>query len=187
MRSRTRSIGVAAALAVSLVLSGCSVVETVLGGLLGVTGPEGDLDLSEPTEDADAGDAGDAGETGGPGETRSIALVAGDCVYQSDLMAPVITDVEAIPCDGAHDGEVYATGTLYPGAYPGEDGVWVEADDFCHLEFTTFVGVPYVESSLSFFSLPPSEDDWAADDRAVWCVLFDPQGEVTGSLQGSAR
>ena len=35
--------------------------------------------------------------------------------------------------------------------------------------------------------MTPSEEGWLAGDRLVHCAVYDPAGEVSGSLRGADR
>ena len=61
------------------------------------------------------------------------------------------------------------------------------ADDLCQAGYATFVGVAFADSSLDYDDFLPSKASWAQGDRAVTCVISDPDGQTTGTLRGSDR
>ena len=64
----------------------------------------------------------------------------------------------------------------------------LEASDAgCLAQFDAFVGLAYDSSTLDFYEYRPSEESWASGDRTVSCVIWDPAGQVTGSLAGAAH
>ena len=51
-------------------------------------------------------------------------------------------------------------------------------------EFEQFVGEAYLDSRFDFSYYYPTEASWSRGDREVLCVIYDPAGPVTGSLEG---
>jgi hypothetical protein len=77
---------------------------------------------------------------------------------------------------------------LPEGDFPGDEAVAVQADKACSAEFESFVGLPYQESVLYYNSLHPSDEQtWNSVFREVVCSVYDPDGEVSGSLRGVER
>ncbi len=165
MRS-LRLAAVAALSAAALVaFSGCS----LLGG---DNEPERD-------EEGDVTEATDA---------DAFAIRVGDCLETMDWGAEGFSTVPLVPCAEAHESEVYAATDLPDGAYPGDDAVATQADEFCYGEFQGFVGVAWEDSAFDYGYLSPSQDSWEqGDDREVLCVIMDPNGLTTGSLAGAGR
>lgn len=54
-------------------------------------------------------------------------------------------------------------------------------------EFESFVGMPYDQSALEVTWLEPTEESWEAGDRELVCMITDPAGQTTGSLEGANR
>jgi Septum formation len=83
-------------------------------------------------------------------------------------------DEDEVPtdCAMAHDAEVYAQVSLPEGAWPGDDAIGTASDEVCRSEFEAYVGTAY---------------GWAAGDRDVLCLVFDPEGPLTGSVRGSGQ
>ena len=164
-----RSLRLAAAAALScttlVALAGCS----LLGG----------ADEPERNEEGDITEASDA---------DAFALRVGDCLESMDWGGAELTTVPVIPCAEAHESEVYAAVDLADGAFPGDDAIATQADEFCYGEYQGFVGVAWEDSAFEYGYMSPTQASWEeGDDREVLCVIWDPAGLTTGSLAGVAR
>jgi hypothetical protein len=124
----------------------------------------------------------------GAGAVAFFDLEVGDCL--ADLIATLgeFFTVETVPCSQPHSEEIYAVVPLPEGDFPGDEAVAVQADKACSAEFESFVGLPYQESVLYYNSLHPSDEQtWNSVFREVVCSVYDPDGEVSGSLRGVER
>ena len=130
----------------------------------------------------------DSGDIQGPGTLTVYDLRVGDC-FNGDMSGSV-SDVEARPCSGPHEYEVYGTVT-HPdngGEFPGDDVIGEHADDVCLAEFERFVGVAYEDSALYASWLSPSRESWSNGDRETLCIIHEEdEREVTGSMRGANR
>jgi Septum formation/Domain of unknown function (DUF4190) len=132
-----------------------------------------------------------------------IGLATGDTVYVGDLAegdcfqaptADLLKTVDTVDCTTPHDLEVYVVG---PGQfadlgarapYPGETTLSKEAAATCQQAFEGFVGTPYDESELDFYTIYPSRETWENEqDRAVTCSVGNPEARTTGTLEGARR
>lgn len=122
------------------------------------------------TETADAADVFD--------------MQVGDCLgdFTDDQE---VTDVSAVPCEDEHAQQVFAISEVPDGEFPGDDAFRAQAEETCAAEFATFVGVAWEESQLDYTWLQPTEESWGSGDREVVCLVYDPAGPVTGSLEGA--
>ncbi len=111
---------------------------------------------------------------------------AGDCLGDFGDSEQV-TDVSVVPCDQEHAQEIYATAEVPDGELPSDDDLRAQAEEVCTAEFETYVGLPYAESALDFTWLQPTTESWDQGDRELVCLVNDPAGPVTGSLQGANR
>ncbi|MFT4157827.1 MAG: septum formation family protein [Microbacterium sp.] len=154
-----------AAGALSLALSGCSVLTGILGG---------------------SGDAERDDETGEVTEGSNIdifALKVGDCKLES--ASGLISDVDVVPCSEPHDEEVYYEITMDDGEF-SEDAIDAASEECIGDAFTNFVGLTYNESTLEVYPLTPTQETWdELNDRVIQCIVSDPAGQTTGSLKGS--
>lgn len=148
-----------------------AVAATVLLGACSDDGPQRDEDgnVTEAAEDADV-----------------FEVRVGDCLGDFDDSGQV-TEVSLTPCEDEHGQQAYAATELPDGDFPGEDAFRAEAGEVCVTEFETFVGLPYAESELDYTWLQPTEESWEQGDRELVCLVYDPAGPVTGSLEGAGR
>lgn len=136
-----------------------------------------------------AGCASDAPvEVGPTGDTtiEAVDLVVGTCILDQSS-ASTVTSVESVDCAVPHDAEVFASILLADGAFPGADAVAKAGVDQCATQFAAFVGVPFPASALTYEYYAPSAQTWAAGDRELLCLVRDPAGPVTGTLEDAAR
>lgn len=116
------------------------------------------------------------------GSARGLGAAAGfqpgTCLDEGDL---------PVDCAVEHEAEVYALVSLPEGSWPGDEAADAAADEACRSEFEAYVGTAYDDSALYFSYYPPTQDGWAAGDRQVICLVFDPEGPLTGSVRGSGQ
>lgn len=137
--------------------------------------------------DDDDGQAGQDETTGGTEEDASVFDIAvGDCLTE-DVAGGSVSEVPVVPCDQPHTSEVYLTYTIEEESFPGADGIDRITQEQCMPAFETFVGRTYEESALEVTTLEPTSESWAQGDRELVCMVVDPAGEVTGSLEGANR
>ncbi|WP_150243230.1 septum formation family protein [Nocardiopsis quinghaiensis] len=138
---------------------------------------------TEPVEPVETEPA----EPVGPEDTDVFSFFVGDCVNEITAEGE-FSEAPKIDCSEPHDQEVYHSEDLREsGAYPGLDQVSAMADDVCHAAFEGFVGTAPEGSGLGFTPWFPTEEGWTGyDDREVLCLVFDPAGQTTGTLAGSA-
>lgn len=170
-------------------------VLTVLGVIAGIALTAFLVFLGTQTPAASGADpfvappgAPDGGATAAPGEPAPsdlYALAVGECL--DDVPQGFVSSDNFVDCAVPHTYEVFSSFLLPDGAYPGDDAVDQAAIDTCGAAFAKYLGIDYEASQLNYTYLAPLEETWVAGDRAVSCLVFDPQGETTGSLQGAAR
>lgn len=159
MNIRTALTAAGALVVLTAALTGCSAVKSV-------------IDTAGPIVDA----VGD----------ESSWLEIGDCF--NEQTDEVVSDVPTVPCTDAHDYEVYANITIDRDTFPGDDELNKLADEGCLAPFTSYIGVPFEDSSLDYSFYTPTLSGWLNnDDRGVTCIVFDPNGKTTGTLLASAR
>ena len=78
----------------------------------------------------------------------------------------------------------YAIVSLSLPEYPDEEVMSSLAFDECMARFEPFVGRDYESSALDIFSMYPTVESWAADDREVVCAVYDMEGQ---KLEGSVK
>lgn len=146
----------------TLALAGCSLLGNVTGGTDTETG------------------------TGEGTDTDVFTIAVGDCLNDGDVEGEV-SSVPTVDCAEPHDSEAYASIIMDDGDFPGDQAVDDQAVAGCTSEFNTFVGLDYDSSTLNFSYYYPTEQSWSQGDREILCLIYDPAGQVTGSLAGAAK
>jgi hypothetical protein len=127
--------------------------------------------------------AGDI-ESGG---TLSVTdLQTGDC-FDVANEEELISDVDAVPCGEPHTYEVYHVQDYETAAFPTDAELQAITDEICVGTFETYVGVAYDVSEIYALPITPSEESFADGDREYICVLYEPDVELTGSMEGANR
>ena len=133
----------------------------------------------------------EAGAVASEGSVDAFSVKLGDCLNEPIPAGTALQEVEevaAAPCGQPHDGEVYAVFDLPDGDFPGDDAVGKAGEERCVADFEGFIGMPYDDSALEFFTYQPTEASWETqDDREIVCVVVDPNVKTTGTLKGVAR
>ena len=156
----SRVLALAAVAAAATVLAGCS----IFGTAEPATSP-----TPEPT-----------------GSTDVFDLTVGDCITESAIEGEVDT-VVVVDCATPHAREAFASITMDNGDFPGDQEVEDESVAQCTTAFDTFVGMDYAESTLQFATIYPTSGSWDAGDREILCLIADPAGDTTGSLENAQR
>jgi hypothetical protein len=121
-------------------------------------------------------------------EKSILSLEVGWCLNDVDQpIAQEMTDIPAVPCDQPHQSEVYAEIFIDEPSFPGVDALVDFASENCTQAFESFIGLPYIDSELSFHFYYPTANSWAVGDRSVFCVAYDPEGDTAGSLEEALR
>jgi len=130
-----------------------------------------------------------AQEVSGLPETTSVLeLEVGTCVNDADTpLSADLASIPTVPCSQPHDSELYASIALENGPYPGADRLVSQGQSFCQERFSDFVGIDFRSSMLDFHIYYPTPSSWAAGDRLIYCMVFDPGLRVIGTLEGSQR
>lgn len=123
-------------------------------------------------------------------EIDVFTLRVGDCIDTAAVPdADEIDSIWIVNCSEEHDAEVFYAHTMdgEPGAeFPGDEAVFDEAQEAClGTAFESWVGTPYVDSTIWASPLYPVEYSWdSLDDREILCIAISPD-LLTGTLQGS--
>ena len=158
----TRTLAILTVGAASLALAGCSLLGNLGGG-------------STPEETTGAGDPADV-----------FTIKVGDCLNDGSATGEV-SEVPTVDCAEPHDSEAYASIIIDDGDFPGDEALVAQAEAECGAAFSDFVGIDFESSSLSYAYYYPTESSWASGDREILCLIVDPAGQTTGSLQGTAK
>ncbi|MWV51229.1 hypothetical protein GRS96_18320 [Rathayibacter sp. VKM Ac-2803] len=167
MNRRRTALVLAASAALALGLSGCSTVNSMMGG--------------ETRDDT-------SGEIVEGGTTDVFQLRVGDCLNDElSETATEVTDVPTVPCTEPHSYEVFQNVTMAEAdEYPGETATTDQAETECSAAFDGFVGLSYEESQYDFSYYYPTQESWDGGDRTINCLITDPAGPNSGSLAGVA-
>jgi hypothetical protein len=166
IRSQATAFAASALLLAGLSLTGCSALQ----------------DLVQPDAVRD-----ETGEVVEGGQSDVFTVSVGDCLSEATADGEV-SDVPIVPCSEPHDAEIYHDFTIDGAEFPGDEEVTRLADEGCLGAFEDFVGLPYEESTLEVTYYSPTEVSWnEVDDRLVSCLIVDPAGDTTGSLEGAGR
>lgn len=120
-------------------------------------------------------------------------LEVGDCLNDDRLAGLEVGEMAegsrpvVVSCDNDHQFEVYADTDLPDGDYPGQRATEREALELCTREFESYVGIPGRRSQLSISYYFPIESSWEAGDRALTCLLSEPDYRSDSSLRDSRR
>lgn len=141
-----------------------------------------------------AAERGDDGSLTSGGTVSVTDLRAGDCFNSGEEQE--ISEVDGVPCDEAHEYEVYAVQDRDGDAYPTDAEFDAIFESICVASFDPYVGVPYADSALYAGMITPSEGSWDEGDREYVCYLYEPTDgsdpnsanvELTSSMEGAER
>lgn len=182
-------------LAALLVLAACGGSDSDDGGDDGAEGEPGqtatETDGGNGGEEPDEGDGNGEDDASGPVAFADY-LSEGDC-YNDVLDDEGEYDYSGEPlivdCEEPHDNEVVFV-TEYPAGpdegYPGFDALDEFAEETCSPVVDEFLGVSWDDTALGRFYLTAfNDEEWDAGSRSFVCVLYLPDGQLRGSLQGA--
>ncbi|MFH9731181.1 DUF4190 domain-containing protein [Streptomyces sp. NPDC017260] len=125
----------------------------------------------------------DAARGGG----TAYSLEKGQCLTTpSGSLEGVTYDVDEVPCEEEHDGEVFASFGLPGGAFPGDDTVTRIADDRCYALHDDYAMDTWaLPADVDVYYLTPTPQSWRTGDREITCLFgnTDERGRLTGSLR----
>lgn len=152
----------------------------ILIAALGVAGCSTTVAGDESTRD-------ESGEVVGGGDVGAFRLQVGDCLAEEAIGD--VQSVPVVPCEEAHDSELYHTFDLPGTDYPGDESVIESAQQGCLDTFETFVGASYETSIYDISYLYPIEESWnAIKDRTVLCGVYLVDGSLAvGSAAGIGK
>jgi hypothetical protein len=171
---RRLTLSTAAAVALASLLTGCSVIDSLV--------PD------RETRDSDTGEIVEGGDT------DVFALQEGDCLgggestdAAADSSSTEVSNVPTVPCDEPHSWEVFKNVTMTDDSYPGEQAAGDTADEECVTAFADFAGIGYDESVYYTNYYFPTAESWATGDRTINCLIGSEDEMITGSLRGIAQ
>jgi hypothetical protein len=108
-----------------------------------------------------------------------FSLKTGDCFN------PQGQSYTLIPCDSAHQAEVFATFTLSGTTWPGSAAASAAASSGCSTRLTSYLN-PQLAVSLASTYVYPDATAWQAGTRTVICEVRAASGDLTGSVRGAS-
>ena len=116
------------------------------------------------------------------GSLSVFSLAVGDC-FNNPAGATSVVSVTAIPCNQAHNAQVYAKLNLSGSdqSYPGTAVVTRLASSACKAR-TGSLDKSKVTNSMTLRILFPEADSWLNGNRTVACVITNPTANLTSSL-----
>ena len=127
-------------------------------------------------------DRDNAGQITAGGSVSATALREGDCV--NDLKDTTsLLSLPAVPCNQAHEGEVFAVFDLPAGPYPGQSGVDDAVNTECSGRLAGYSTTAAADPGVGLFSVYPLEQNWKAGDRQVVCIAAPFSGTASGSIK----
>ncbi|MFD5161922.1 DUF4190 domain-containing protein [Streptomyces hawaiiensis] len=118
---------------------------------------------------------------------ESLSLAKGDCFDAPGGLEGDTYDVDRVPCEGGHDGEVFAVVSLPGGAFPGDARITGIADEKCYaLQDQYAMDTWAMPADVDVYYLMPSRESWRYGDRAITCLFGNTEAgiKLTGSLRG---
>ncbi len=130
-------------------------------------------------------DRDDSGAIVDGGTLDAFQVRQGDCFDDPNLNSDEFSSLPGVPCADPHDNEAYAVFDLTMASYP-EVEIADISQESCIERFEGYVGRDYETSTLDVFSMYPTAEGWAQNDREVVCAVYDMAGEkLVGSVRGS--
>ena len=96
--------------------------------------------------------------------------------------------MEVVDCSAPHQYEAYNNHDIPGSDFPEGEAMGREVRNGCYSSFTTYVGIPYENSTYRINSFNPTAGSWARGDRTIICTIKSGDGSrITGSLKGAAK
>jgi Domain of unknown function (DUF4190)/Septum formation len=116
------------------------------------------------------------------GNLSVLSLAVGDC-FNNPVGATSVVSVTAIPCNQAHNAQIYAEFKLAGSdqSYPGTAVLTRLATSGCNAR-TGSIDRSEVTNSMTLRFLFPEADSWLNGNRAVACMITNPTANLTSSL-----
>ncbi|MFF4832048.1 DUF4190 domain-containing protein [Streptomyces sp. NPDC001315] len=124
----------------------------------------------------------------GARDSANLSVSTGECFdAPGGSLEGYTYDVDEVPCEGEHDGEVFAVFDMSGGSdYPGDSRVTDVADDKCYsLQDSYAMDTWAVPENVDVYYFVPTEDSWSVGDREITCAFgsTDEDATLTGSLR----
>ncbi|WP_183407024.1 DUF2510 domain-containing protein [Nocardioides marmorisolisilvae] len=115
------------------------------------------------------------------GKISPADLHEGDCVVLPRVVDGTFQNVELVPCDQPHNGQVFTILNAPAGPYPGGTALRESSLDACRTALQEWLGTD--QTLLHVVSFFPTELRWRLDDRRERCLAVDRDRDVTGDMR----
>ncbi|MFF7274226.1 DUF4190 domain-containing protein [Streptomyces griseorubiginosus] len=126
----------------------------------------------------------------GATEGAAFSVVKGQCFdAPGESLDGLTYDVDAVPCAGEHEGEVFGEFEMSGSAFPGDAAVSDAADERCYpLQDAYVMDTWSLPDDVDVYYFGPTRQSWRLGDREVTCIFgnTDETGTLTGSLRVDA-
>jgi hypothetical protein len=124
----------------------------------------------------------DPGPVERPDRVSISQVRVGDCV--NDLVeGRVVRAVNLVPCESAHQAEVYVKFSLPAGPFPGLDEASRQAENGCVTRLEQYAPDAVDDTGIGvFFTFPSDSRQWRADPSVLCFALYNTPR--TGSILG---
>lgn len=115
------------------------------------------------------------GPPAAPSRDAARALGVGDCVLAAD--PALATPADRVPCDQAHDAEVYSVFPVGGTTWPGAAVVLAKAEGNCPKRLPDYVSDSRAERFTPTW-ITPDEPAWNSGKRTISCLLTAVDGKA---------
>ncbi|MEU6354633.1 DUF4190 domain-containing protein [Streptomyces sp. NPDC047072] len=119
-------------------------------------------------------------------EGSTFSVPEGQCFNAPGKSLEGLTyDVDEVPCEGEHEGEVFGEFAMSGDTFPGDDAVSAAADEKCYpLQNAYAMDSWALPDDVDVYYFGPTRQSWLLGDRKVSCIFgnTDETGTLTGSL-----
>jgi hypothetical protein len=138
-------------------------------------------------DDEDASADGSAETTSPEAEDETVfALEVGDCVA-ADPTGEQVSEVPTVDCAEPHVSEVFHTPAIDAEELPSAAEIGGIVQEECFAEFESFVAWPTSPRRSRSCLSSPATSRGSRATRELVCMITDPAGQSTGTLEGVNR
>ncbi|MEU9332467.1 DUF4190 domain-containing protein [Streptomyces sp. NPDC048290] len=120
-------------------------------------------------------------------ESNTLYVETGTCFNTPGGPSGEVTyDLDEVPCEDRHEGEVFATFELPDGDFPGDARIEETADERCYALQSSYAMDSWaLPENVDVYYLVPIRSSWRLGDREVACFFghVDTGSRLTGSLR----
>jgi hypothetical protein len=124
-----------------------------------------------------------SGQLTQPGTTSVYSLRTGDCLHNPGPRLGILT-VRVVPCDQAHNAQVFAVFAVAGSGYPGTAALQRQAAAGCHARIAGSINRSLITSSMTLQYLYPESQSWADGHRSITCLVVNSANMTSSVLLG---